>query len=128
MGYFRWEQIRAAGGIVFVVLQLAAQCQGLNSHESNRQHHADRWRRGRNRWSADLPGASRAVDRADLVHPASWSAGHQGWWSGGGLVGWWLGRTWRAAVATAVTGFVFVLGPGHNIPFIGGTLDSARSH
>jgi hypothetical protein len=39
----------------------------------------------------------------------------------GGLLGWWLGRTWRAAGATAVAGFVFALGPGHNIPFIGGT-------
>jgi hypothetical protein len=39
----------------------------------------------------------------------------------GGLLGWWLGRTRRAAVATAVAGFVFALGPGHNIPFIGGT-------
>ena len=39
----------------------------------------------------------------------------------GGLVGWWLGRTRRAAVATAVAGFGFALGPGHNIPFIGGT-------
>jgi hypothetical protein len=39
----------------------------------------------------------------------------------GGLAGWWLGRTRRAALATAVAGFVFALGPGHNIPFIGGT-------
>jgi hypothetical protein len=39
----------------------------------------------------------------------------------GGLLGWWLGGTRRAAVATAVAGFVFALGPGHNIPFIGGT-------
>jgi hypothetical protein len=39
----------------------------------------------------------------------------------GGLVGWWLGRTRRAALATAVAGFIFALGPGHNIPFIGGT-------
>ncbi|MFL5801577.1 MAG: hypothetical protein ACJ8CR_07520 [Roseiflexaceae bacterium] len=39
----------------------------------------------------------------------------------GGLVGAWLGRTRRAALATAVAGFVFALGPGHNIPFIGGT-------
>lgn len=39
----------------------------------------------------------------------------------GGLVGWWLGRTRRAAMATAGAGFVFALGPGHNIPFIGGT-------
>jgi len=39
----------------------------------------------------------------------------------GGLVGGWLGRTRRAALATAVAGFIFALGPGHNIPFIGGT-------
>lgn len=39
----------------------------------------------------------------------------------GGLVGWWLGRTRRATLATALAGFVFALGPGHNIPFIGGT-------
>jgi hypothetical protein len=39
----------------------------------------------------------------------------------GGLVGWWLGRTRRAAMATALAGFIFALGPGHNIPFIGGT-------
>jgi hypothetical protein len=39
----------------------------------------------------------------------------------GGLVGWWLGRTRRAALATALAGFVFALGPVHNIPFIGGT-------
>jgi hypothetical protein len=39
----------------------------------------------------------------------------------GGLVGWWLGRTRRAALATAVAGFVIARGPGHNIPFIGGT-------
>jgi hypothetical protein len=39
----------------------------------------------------------------------------------GGLLGWWLGRTWRAAGATAVAGFVFALGPDHNILFIGGT-------
>jgi hypothetical protein len=39
----------------------------------------------------------------------------------GGLVGGWLGHTRRAALATALAGFVFALGPGHNIPFIGGT-------
>lgn len=39
----------------------------------------------------------------------------------GGLLGWWLGRTRRAAAGTALAGFVFALGPGHNIPFIGGT-------
>jgi xanthosine utilization system XapX-like protein len=39
----------------------------------------------------------------------------------GGLAGGWLGRTRRAALATAVAGLIFALGPGHNIPFIGGT-------
>jgi hypothetical protein len=39
----------------------------------------------------------------------------------GGLVGWWLGHTGRAALATALAGFVFALGPGHNIPFLGNT-------
>jgi hypothetical protein len=39
----------------------------------------------------------------------------------GGLLGGWLGRTRRAALATAVAGFSFALGPGHNIPLIGGT-------
>lgn len=39
----------------------------------------------------------------------------------GALVGWVIGGTRRAALATAVAGFVFALGPGHNIPFIGGT-------
>ena len=39
----------------------------------------------------------------------------------GGLAGWWLGRTPQAALATALAGLIFALGPGHNIPFIGGT-------
>jgi hypothetical protein len=39
----------------------------------------------------------------------------------GALVGWWVGQTRRAALATALTGFIFALGPGHNIPFLGGT-------
>lgn len=39
----------------------------------------------------------------------------------GGLAGWWLGHTSRAALATALAGFVFALGPGHNIPFLGNT-------
>jgi hypothetical protein len=39
----------------------------------------------------------------------------------GGLVGRWLGRTQRATCAMAVAGFVFALGPGHNIPLLGGT-------
>ena len=39
----------------------------------------------------------------------------------GAVVGWVLGRTSRAAQTTALAGFVFALGPGHNIPFFGGT-------
>ena len=37
----------------------------------------------------------------------------------GGLAGWIIGRTRRSALATAVAGFVFALGPGHNAPFLG---------
>ena len=39
----------------------------------------------------------------------------------GGLAGWWLGHTGRAALATALAGFIFALGPGHNIPLLGNT-------
>jgi hypothetical protein len=39
----------------------------------------------------------------------------------GVLAGWLLARTWRGAIATAVAGLVFALGPGHNIPFFGNT-------
>jgi hypothetical protein len=39
----------------------------------------------------------------------------------GGLIGWWLRRTGRAVAATALASFLFALGPGHNIPFLGGT-------
>jgi hypothetical protein len=39
----------------------------------------------------------------------------------GGLLGWLIGRTRRAALLMALAGFIFALGPGHNIPFIGGT-------
>jgi hypothetical protein len=39
----------------------------------------------------------------------------------GAVVGWVLGRTRRATQTTALAGFVFALGPGHNIPFFGGT-------
>jgi hypothetical protein len=39
----------------------------------------------------------------------------------GALSGWLIGRTPRAALAAALAGFVFALGPGHNIPFLGNT-------
>ena len=39
----------------------------------------------------------------------------------GGLAGWLICRTRRAALATALAGFVFALGPGHNVPFLGNT-------
>lgn len=37
----------------------------------------------------------------------------------GGLAGWFIKRTPRAAVSTGIAGLVFALGPGHNIPFLG---------
>lgn len=39
----------------------------------------------------------------------------------GGLIGWWLGHSSRAAAATALAGLIFALGPGHNIPLLGST-------
>jgi len=39
----------------------------------------------------------------------------------GAAAGWSLGHTPRAALATAVAGIAFGLGPGHNIPFLGHT-------
>jgi hypothetical protein len=39
----------------------------------------------------------------------------------GGLAGWFIGHSQRAALATALAGLVFALGPGHNIPFLGST-------
>ena len=39
----------------------------------------------------------------------------------GAVAGWFLGRTPQAALATAVAGGVFALGPGHNIPFLANT-------
>ncbi len=39
----------------------------------------------------------------------------------GGIAGWLLGHTRQAAFATALAGFVYALGPGHNIPFLGQT-------
>jgi hypothetical protein len=37
----------------------------------------------------------------------------------GGLAGRLIGHSPRAALATAIAGFVFALGQGHNIPFLG---------
>jgi len=39
----------------------------------------------------------------------------------GALAGWWIGGSGRAALATALAGLVFALGPGHNIPILGNT-------
>jgi hypothetical protein len=44
----------------------------------------------------------------------------------GGLSGWLIGRTRRAALAMALAGFVFALGPGHNVPFLGNTPATAK--
>jgi hypothetical protein len=44
----------------------------------------------------------------------------------GGLAGWLIRRTKRAALATALAGFVFALGPGHNIPFLGNQPATAK--
>ena len=39
----------------------------------------------------------------------------------GALAGWMIGHNRRAALATALAGFIFALGPGHNIPLLGST-------
>lgn len=39
----------------------------------------------------------------------------------GGIIGWWLGQTPRAALSTALAGLIFAIGPGHNIPLLGNT-------
>lgn len=39
----------------------------------------------------------------------------------GGVAGWFLGHTPRAAISTAIAGVAFALGPGHNIPLLGNT-------
>lgn len=44
----------------------------------------------------------------------------------GGAAGWLIGRSGQAAVATAVAGFIYALGPGHNIPLVGGTPGVAK--
>ncbi len=44
----------------------------------------------------------------------------------GAVAGWMLGRSGRATLAMAVAGLVFALGPGHNIPLLGGTPAEAK--
>ena len=39
----------------------------------------------------------------------------------GAVIGWLLGHTRQAAIATAVAGLAYALGPGHNIPLLGST-------
>lgn len=39
----------------------------------------------------------------------------------GALIGWVLGHTPQAALATAIAGLAYALGPGHNIPLLGST-------
>jgi hypothetical protein len=39
----------------------------------------------------------------------------------GWLIGWVVGGTRQAALSTALAGLIFAIGPGHNIPLIGGT-------
>jgi hypothetical protein len=39
----------------------------------------------------------------------------------GGIAGWLIGHSWQAALATALAGLIFALGPGHNVPFLGNT-------
>lgn len=38
----------------------------------------------------------------------------------GALLGWFVGRTQRAALSMAIAGIAFAIGPGHNIPFFVG--------
>jgi hypothetical protein len=39
----------------------------------------------------------------------------------GAVLGWRLGHTGRAALATALAGLIFAIGPGHNIPLLAST-------
>jgi hypothetical protein len=39
----------------------------------------------------------------------------------GGVLGWWLTHSPRAAFTTAIAGLAFAVGPGHNVPFFGTT-------
>lgn len=44
----------------------------------------------------------------------------------GALAGWLIGGSTRAALATGLAALIFALGPGHNIPLIGGTAGVAK--
>jgi hypothetical protein len=44
----------------------------------------------------------------------------------GALSGWALGHSARASGAMALAGLIFALGPGHNIPLLGGTASEAK--
>ena len=44
----------------------------------------------------------------------------------GGIAGWLISRTPRASLSTALAGFVYALGPGHNIPFLGSTAGTLK--
>lgn len=44
----------------------------------------------------------------------------------GGLLGWLIGRSRRAAGTMALAAFALALGPGHNIPLLGGTSWTAK--
>jgi hypothetical protein len=39
----------------------------------------------------------------------------------GGIAGWIICHTRKAALSTALAGLIFAIGPGHNIPFLGST-------
>lgn len=44
----------------------------------------------------------------------------------GALAGWLIGGSTRAALVTGLAALIFALGPGHNIPLIGGTAGVAK--
>lgn len=44
----------------------------------------------------------------------------------GATAGWVLGRSPRAAISTSIAGLAFAIGPGHNIPFLGGTQSAIK--
>ena len=44
----------------------------------------------------------------------------------GGVLGWLIGRSGRAAGTMALAAFALALGPGHNIPLLGGTGGAAK--